>query len=349
MTDTRGIIRSLSGNSVITDHVDLLAPESRCGGKARALAALTVAGLPVPDFVVVVDTELVRPEGSPPVSGWLRGEQVYRARIEENLLGRIHGEVDQRLRGAAGGTLAVRSSSEQEDARTASFAGQFRSFLGISSVADLQARLKQVWASQFLRRASIYGEAVSGEAVSGEAVSGEAVSGEAVSGEAVCASEAGTSLIPVILQRQVSSVAAGVVFTVNPTDPSEMLIEAVLGTGESLVGGSCDPDRITVDGTARREYRVGAKEEATLVLERHGALSCPVPTRLRTGRALTDGQVDTVVQVAATVQDVMGGPQDIEFAVDPNGKVWIVQARPITTAGRANSAGQNGASRSGRD
>ena len=137
--------------------------------------------------------------------------------------------------------------------------------------------------------------------------------------------------MPVIVQRQVPAVASGVVFTKNPADTSQLLVEAVLGTGESLVSGGCDPDRVLVDSGGRRGYTVSAKDEATLILDRYGSISCPVPPHLRSTPALTERQVDDVIALAHSIERVMDGPSDIEFAVDPQGKVWIVQARPITT------------------
>jgi phosphoenolpyruvate synthase/pyruvate phosphate dikinase len=300
----RALIRSADGTSVVVSYPAMLDLGPACGGKARTLAQLAVAGVPVPEFFVVRNVEIVAPTAQMPDSGWQYGQLIDHARLDEGLLTTID-QMARRLAGTANAPVAVRSSSQLEDARHSSFAGQFRSFLGVATAAGLTARLKDVWASGFLSRAAAYRDALGVE-------------------------DAGLELMPVIVQRQVPAVAAGVVFTSNPADPSQLLIEAVLGTGESIVGGGCDPDRIVVDSGGQRTYTVSAKDTASMTLEGHGTVWCPVPSHLSTTPALTEVQVDTVVALAHSIERVLDGPSDIEFAVDPQGKVWIVQARPIT-------------------
>jgi pyruvate,water dikinase len=302
----QALLRSADGSSLVVSYQEILNHGSGCGGKARTLALLAVAGVPVPEFFVVRNVEIIPPTGQAPGSAWQYGQLIDHARIDDDLLTAIEREA-RRLRGTANAPVAVRSSSTLEDARHTSFAGQFRSFLGVSTTIGLASRLKEVWASGYLHRAAQYRDALGVE-------------------------DGGSELMPVIVQRQVDAIASGVVFTKNPADPSQLLLEAVLGTGESLVGGVGDPDRILVDSTGRRTQTVAAKDEATLTLDRHGSISCPVPPHLSSLPALTERQVDDVIALAHSIESIMDGPSDIEFAVDPPGKVWIVQARPITTA-----------------
>jgi pyruvate,water dikinase len=301
----RAILRSVDDASLVVSYPEVLNQGSACGGKARTLALLAVAGIPVPEFFVVRGVQLVVPNAQAAPSPWQYGQLIDRADIEPGLLAAIGHEI-RRLCGPGEESVAVRSSSQLEDARHSSFAGQFRSFLGVSTTIGLTSRLKEVWASGYLRRAALYRDALGVE-------------------------DTGAALMPVIVQRQVPAVASGVVFTKNPADVSQLLVEAVLGTGESLVSGGCDPDRILVDSIGRRSYTVSEKDEATLVLDRYGSISCPVPRHLRGIPALTERQVDDVLALSRSVESIMDGPSDIEFAVDPQGKVWIVQARPITT------------------
>lgn len=301
----QALLRSADDASLVVSYQAILDQGTACGGKALGLALLTVAGVPVPEFFVVHNVKLVTPTGQAPASAWQYGQLIDQARIDDGLLTAIEHEA-RRVRGTADASVAVRSSSQSEDAQHSSFAGQFRSFLGVSTSTGLASRLKEVWASGYLRRAAAYRDALGVE-------------------------DAGLALMPLVVQRQVPAVASGVVFTKNPADPSQLLVEAVLGTGESLVGGDSDPDRIVVDSDGRRTYTVSGKDEATLILDRYGSISCPVPPHLRSRPALTERQVDDVIALAHTIERVMDRPSDIEFAVDPQGKVWIVQARPITT------------------
>jgi pyruvate,water dikinase len=301
----RARLRSADGASIAASYQVIADEGPACGGKARTLALLALAGLPVPEFFVVRNVEIVAPAGEVARTAWEYMQLIDHAEIHDGLLAAIEHET-RRLGGAQGASVAVRSSSQMEDAQHRSFAGQFRSFLGVSTPLAITARLKEVWASGYLRRAAAYREALGVQA-------------------------SGVDLMPVIVQRQVPATASGVVFTTNPVSPSQLLLEAVLGTGESLVSGGCDPDRVVVEGGGQRSYTVSVKEQATLILDRYGSLSCPVPTHLSTMPALTERQVDEVLALAQAIERVMGGPSDIEFAVDPQGKVWIVQARPITT------------------
>lgn len=296
----RAVVRG-GPDSVAVTPDEILDPSADCGGKARTLAELLAAGVPVPPFVVVRGMRLIAPPGAAPTSAWQSAQLLDRAEVDPALLRRLQEVARERL----GAPVAVRSSSPLEDARRSSFAGQFRSFLGVDPAAGLVTRLKDVWTSGFLRRAALYRDAVG-------------------------VTDSSAELMPVIVQRQIAAGASGVIFTRNPADPSQLCLEAVLGTGESLVSGSSDPDRLVVDADGRRTYTVGSKDEATLVLPRHGSVTCPVPPRLRAEPALTGRQVDILLRLAGEVEAVLGGPSDIEFAVDGPGVVWIVQARPIT-------------------
>jgi pyruvate,water dikinase len=56
-------------------------------------------------------------------------------------------------------------------------------------------------------------------------------------------------LISVGVQKMVDARAAGVMFTLNPTngDPSKVVIEGNWGLGETVVSGICNPDKFVVD------------------------------------------------------------------------------------------------------
>lgn len=97
----------------------------------------------------------------------------------------------------------------------------------------------------------------------------------------------------VIVQAMVSPVLAGMAFTVNPaTGADEVVIEACEGLADELLLG-----------------RVTPLERGHEVLKRYrGAIEA----------------------VARNIQLFFGCPQDVEFAVDGDGMVWVLQARPVT-------------------
>lgn len=118
----------------------------------------------------------------------------------------------------------------------------------------------------------------------------------------------------VVVQRMVEPAAAGVLFTADPvtSDRSRMVIEAVPGRGEALVQGSRTPDRYVVD-----HFSGHVREE--------------LPADPASGPLLDAGQVRVLHALARRAEAHFGQPQDLEWAVDAAGTLWLLQARPITT------------------
>jgi pyruvate,water dikinase len=114
--------------------------------------------------------------------------------------------------------------------------------------------------------------------------------------------------LAVVVQRMVEAESAGVLFTADPITGrrKRAAIEAVQGLGEQLVSGAVNPDH----------YMVNTRSGA--VLERRGDI-------------LSDAQLRELAALGARIEDRFGRPQDIEWAIDRTGKLWIVQSRAITT------------------
>jgi len=103
----------------------------------------------------------------------------------------------------------------------------------------------------------------------------------------------------VLVQEQIAAEVSGVMFTGPVTE-----IEAFWGLGDAVVGGLVTPDAFTViDGVVEH----------------------------RRGRCLTDEQLRELWQLGKAVEELLGGPQDIEFAF-ADGVLWLLQARPVTAA-----------------
>lgn len=119
----------------------------------------------------------------------------------------------------------------------------------------------------------------------------------------------GRGVMAVLIQRMVPAETAGVVFTANPvTGDDEILVSAVRGVGERLVSGEATPD----EWVARGED-----------------ISCLRDTE----HALDPAAVRDVVALARRVEEVIGGPQDLEWAI-ARGDLFLLQARPITALPR---------------
>jgi len=185
--------------------------------------------------------------------------------------------------GGEGRRFAVRSSAAAEDLAGASFAGQYETVLGVAAAA-LPAAVQQVLASAATARVAAYRQAQT--------------SGAAGPGPGMA----------VLVQVLVDAAAAGVAFTANPVTGArdEVVVTAVRGLGERLVGGEAPGD----------EW-----------VSRGGRTTC---RRLREG-AIDAAMAEAVAALARRVQRHLGPPQDVEWAIDaPTGRLHLLQARPMT-------------------
>jgi pyruvate,water dikinase len=115
----------------------------------------------------------------------------------------------------------------------------------------------------------------------------------------------------VVVQQMVDSDKSGVLFTVDPVHGrrDRMVVEAARGLGEAVVSGEVTPDNYTLsrDGVVKRRRVVGAE---------------PV---------LCDAECATLATLGRRLADLHGGPQDIEWAYDADGRLFLLQSRPVTT------------------
>jgi len=118
--------------------------------------------------------------------------------------------------------------------------------------------------------------------------------------------------IAVIVQRMVEGDVSGVLFTMDPVtgDRERMRVSACAGLGEALVSGAADAD----------EY----------VLRRDGAV---VEMRLAEARLLSGEVLGALAEMGRRVERSEGGARDIEWTMR-DGELWLLQARPITSAAR---------------
>lgn len=117
----------------------------------------------------------------------------------------------------------------------------------------------------------------------------------------------------VMVQRMLRAEVAGALFTVHPVRgrEDEMLIEACEGVADELLAGRCSGVQILVrDGAA------------------------PAPVAL-----LSPEQATALARLGRRIQALRGAPQDIEWAIE-GGRLYVLQARPITRLGFAGIEGQ---------
>lgn len=225
-------------------------PRGEAGGKAWALDRLVEHGFPVPTAAVVLATAYREAAAVPVVARFLDGlrrtpipspgeaaaaesavEEVFlTAALPGNLEAAIHRLVVDGLRRAP---LAIRSSATAEDLSGHSFAGQYRSHLGIADPAGALRAIRRCWASLWFPAVRAY--------------------------RLRAGLDDGDLAMAVIVQRQIAADWSGVMFTRDPQgDGTTMRIEVVPGMGEQLVSGRVTPsdhqvDRATLAVTAGRQ------------------------------------------------------------------------------------------------
>ena len=113
-----------------------------------------------------------------------------------------------------------------------------------------------------------------------------------------------TVRMAVVVQQMIDAEVAGVLFTANPLTGSraEMMVDAAPGPGTTVVEGTAAVDHYVLDGSAP------------------ASTGCVSPERLAELRA-----------VGERLQERAGSPQDVEWAIDSDGTLWLLQSRPITT------------------
>lgn len=280
-------------------------PPAAVGGKAHNLHLLRDAEVAVPPWVTV-GTEVFERLVLAEVDTGAEPDAVRdRVRAVEPPAG-LRAELAEALRAAGlqDALLAVRSSAVGEDAAEASFAGQFETVLGVRAEGVWDA-IRRVWASAFTPHAMAY---------------------RARHGDA-------PPRMAVILQAMVDAESAGVAFSADPLgDGGTAVVSAVHGLGEGLVSGELDADchRVSLDGRVRTE--VAAHARALRLTAQGGSRWTEVPADRRDRPVLSDDELREIAWVARRLEERFGAPQDVEWALDGERRLWILQTRPITTA-----------------
>jgi pyruvate,water dikinase len=116
-----------------------------------------------------------------------------------------------------------------------------------------------------------------------------------------------------VVQRFVAPRAAGVLFTADPKGLHRgAVLEAVAGSGDALVSGRAAPERWSVHESGRGGFE--ALREA----------------RAPAGAALDARLAERLTREGRLLAELLGGPLDLEWALDAGERLWWLQARPIT-------------------
>ena len=252
-----------------------------------------------------------------------------------------HARLEARTGRGAALRVAVRSSAVGEDGHTASFAGQYETYLGVSGADEVLRHIAKCWASGYSAHALDYRRRFGGSSP-------------------LRAHDLAVGVLELVDAR-----SAGVAFTLDPVtgDRGRLVVEANWGLGESVVSGQVTPDYWTVERDSGRivERRVGAKlvwsvlastgaaatgnagdggeggagEARADGANRSGTVLAPLPAELAGAPCLTDDEVRYICLRAAAIEAAEGTPQDVEWAIardlDVPDSVYFLQHRPETT------------------
>ena len=211
---------------------------------------------------------------------------------------------------AAGGTVSVRSSVVGEDSASHSFAGLMESFLNVRP-CDVEPAIRRVWRSAFAPRALAYRRHTG-------------------------LARAGFSTA-VVVQRMVDAACSGVVFTREPgRDARRCMIEAAFGLGEGVVADRAEADRFTLSWDSDEIQSTVVRKLSCVEPIAGGPGAEPGGVRVETVAeseadrpALSRAQILELRDAAVRAERSFGRPQDVEWAFDVDGRLAILQARPI--------------------
>ena len=142
------------------------------------------------------------------------------------------------------------------------------------------------------------------------------------------------AVMAVACQEMIDALASGVMFTRNPVNPTDdrILIDAVWGLGPFAVDGIVPPDTyaLSKDQAPRLLEAKAVPKEKQLVADNAGQLiEVPVPDDCRRQPCLTESQACQLAEYGLRLEAYFGTPQDVEWALDRQGRLVILQARPL--------------------
>ena len=243
-----------------------------CGDKAARLSQLKRAGFNVPSGWILLNESGIGHRASGIGDGG-NGEELS---IPNSVIQNIKAKIPNRM--------IVRSSAAGEDGDTSSAAGQYETIGPVLTEAELLDGINRCRQSYWSSEAISYRRQ----------------------------RQLPDTQMAVLIQPYIDGKVAGVMFTRNPLDGgSQIIIEALPGGAESVVGGQVTPVHLEVDFTGSKTLEQNLSEIEI--------------------SSIIDKQIiaELVKQAQAIEAFFHGIPQDIEWSWD-GAKVWILQSRPIT-------------------
>ncbi|HEX3048971.1 MAG TPA: PEP/pyruvate-binding domain-containing protein [Bacillota bacterium] len=311
----------MSKSVYLTSYLDKNFSPELLGGKGKNLAFLTRNGVPVPLWLCVLAnafTEYLKPsvkelerllaeleydkveEISTKILAFLSGMEL------DQVLGR---ELQDKLAEIGPGKFfAVRSSGGQEDTLAHSFAGLFETYLFIPG-PEVPKYLVECWHSLFTPRALSYLLKNDMSPLDFK--------------------------MAVVIQEMVSSQKSGILFQANPVGKlEEIVVVAGYGLGEGIVTDQIEVDTYYYNRITKNITKAGAEKKSYFAFDEtsgSGVIKKELPSELRNTPVLTDDELQKVLDASSSIEKIYEHYQDIEWAFGADGRLYILQSRPITT------------------
>ncbi|HLG59199.1 MAG TPA: PEP/pyruvate-binding domain-containing protein [Vicinamibacterales bacterium] len=291
---------------------------ARFGPKAANLAALGQAGLPIPDGICLdarayrLQVEALGLEASARGAFAATDGPEARRHALQMKLGLLQQPITPAVlipfltawRDLVDGTDAltvVRSSALVEDRFGSSFAGQFESYLGLEEESEVLTAVRACWGALWSTRALRY--------------------------MATHDLDPADTAMAVLVQPLVNARAAG--GGLSRTADEGMLVSATLGLGSAIAQGEVTPDRFELSQDGRILHVAAGRKDHTISCGHRRAPSTEaVSATLAAEPCLSNTEVLEIARLLRKSEDVVGGPVEIEWALDEEG-FKLLQARPL--------------------
>lgn len=209
----------------------------------------------------------------------------------------------------SGAAIAVRSSAVGEGGER-SFAGQFVSLLNVP-VDQVVEGYKKVIAGRFSERALFYRLSAGISEID--------------------------SPMAVLCLAVVPARASGILYTREPQNAKSdtLWVTATHGLGLDIAGGRAQADLFVLSRARRHkvvDQTIVTKKEAVRLASSGGVERRQVDSTEAAAPSLREAELSTLAEWALRIEEHFGTAQDIEWAIDYSGQIWIVQARPLVLA-----------------
>ncbi|MGA2518086.1 MAG: PEP/pyruvate-binding domain-containing protein [Thermodesulfobacteriota bacterium] len=192
----------------------------------------------------------------------------------------------------------------------ASRPGMFDTYLNVRGKKQVLRRVKEVWSSAFSTRAMWY--------------------------RLTHDIPIDSDILGVTVQTFVNARTAGIVFTAEPVtgDTSVIVVEANWGLGEGVVSGTMRVDRFVLEKESLRIQETAIADKGThFIAFEQGVETKDVPFEKRNVPCISEKELREVAGFAKFLEQRLGCPQDVEWAIDPDlpagGNIYLFQTRPV--------------------